>query len=35
MADNPAIQALVQALLDEDTQAFIESTYNGAVVPVK
>lgn len=33
--DNPAIQALVQALLDEDTQAFIESTYNGAVVPVK
>ena len=33
--DNPAILALVQALLDEDTQAFIESTYNGAVVPVK
>lgn len=33
--DNPAILVLVQALLDEDTQAFIESTYNGAVVPVK
>ena len=32
--DNPAIQALVEALLDEDTQQFIEETYNGAVIPV-
>ncbi len=33
--DNPAIQALVEALLDEDTQQFIEDTYDGAVIPVK
>lgn len=33
--DNPAIQALVEALLDEDTQAFIEEKYDGAVIPVK
>ncbi|WP_026668980.1 MetQ/NlpA family ABC transporter substrate-binding protein [Butyrivibrio sp. AE3006] len=33
--DNPAIQALVAALLDEDTQKFIEDKYNGAVIPVK
>ena len=33
--DNPAIQALVAALRDEDTQKFIEETYNGAVIPVK
>ena len=32
--DNPAIQALVEALLDEDTRQFIEETYNGAVIPV-
>lgn len=33
--DNPAIQALVQALLDEDTQKFIEEKYDGAVIPVR
>ena len=33
--DNPAIQALVDALLDEDTQQFIEEKYDGAVIPVK
>lgn len=33
--DNPAIQALVAALLEEDTQKFIEDKYNGAVIPVK
>ena len=33
--DKPAIQALVKALLDEDTQAFIEEKYDGAVIPVK
>ena len=33
--DNPAIQALVAALLDEDTQKFIEEKYDGAVIPVK
>ena len=33
--DNPAIKALVDALLEEDTQKFIEDTYNGAVIPVK
>ncbi len=33
--DNPAIKALVEALTDEETQKFIEETYNGAVIPVK
>lgn len=33
--DNPAIQALVEALLDEDTQKFIEEKYDGAVIPVR
>jgi D-methionine transport system substrate-binding protein len=33
--DNPAIKALVEALLDDDTQKFIEDKYNGAVIPVK
>lgn len=33
--DNPAIKALVDALLEEDTQKFIEEKYNGAVIPVK
>ncbi len=33
--DNPAIKALVEALLEEDTQKFIEDKYNGAVIPVK
>ncbi len=33
--DNPAIKALVDVLLDEDTQKFIEETYDGAVIPVK
>ncbi len=33
--DNPAIKALVDILLDEDTQKFIEEKYNGAVIPVK
>lgn len=32
--DNPAIKALVDALLAEDTQKFIEEKYNGAVIPV-
>lgn len=33
--DNPAIKALVEALLDEDTQKFIQDKYDGAVIPVK
>jgi len=33
--DNPAIKALVEALLADDTQKFIEDKYNGAVIPVK
>ncbi|MBQ4299919.1 MAG: metal ABC transporter substrate-binding protein [Lachnospiraceae bacterium] len=33
--DNPAIKALVAALLDEDTQKFIQEKYDGAVIPVK
>lgn len=33
--DNPSIQALVEALLEEDTQKFIEEKYDGAVIPVK
>ena len=33
--DNPAIKALVAALLDEDTQKFIQDKYDGAVIPVK
>ena len=33
--DNPAIKALVDALLADDTQKFIEDKYNGAVIPVK
>lgn len=32
--DNPAIKALVEALLEEDTQNFIKEKYNGAVIPV-
>ncbi len=33
--DNPAIQALVAALKEADTQEFIEGKYDGAVIPVK
>jgi D-methionine transport system substrate-binding protein len=33
--DNPAIVALVKALKSDDTRAYIESNYNGAVIPVK
>ncbi|MCR5355749.1 MAG: metal ABC transporter substrate-binding protein [Lachnospiraceae bacterium] len=33
--DDPAIKALVAALLDEDTQKFIQEKYDGAVIPVK
>lgn len=33
--DDPAIKALVAALLDEDTQKFIQDKYDGAVIPVK
>ena len=33
-ADNPAIQALVDALLSEETQQWIQDNYNGAVIPV-
>lgn len=33
--DNPAIQALVEALQSEDTRQFIEENYNGAVIPVE
>ena len=33
-ADNPAIQALVEALLSEDTQQWIADNYGGAVIPV-
>ena len=33
--DNPAVKALVDALLADDTQKFIEEKYNGAVIPVK
>ncbi|MCR4690443.1 MAG: metal ABC transporter substrate-binding protein [Lachnospiraceae bacterium] len=33
--DNPAIKALVDVLLSEETQAFIEEKYDGAVIPVK
>ena len=32
--DNPAIQALVEALLSEETQQWIQDNYNGAVIPV-
>lgn len=32
--DNPAVKALVDALLAEDTQNFIREKYNGAVIPV-
>ena len=31
--NNPAIQALVEALHSEDVRAFIEEKYAGAVVP--
>lgn len=31
--DNPAIQALVEALQSEDTRKFIEEHYHGAVIP--
>lgn len=33
-ADNPAIQALVDVLLSEETQQWIADNYNGAVIPV-
>ena len=33
-ANNPAIQALVEALLSEETQQWIADSYNGAVIPV-
>ena len=32
--DNPAIKALVEALLSEETQQWIADKYNGAVIPV-
>ena len=32
--DNPAIKALVDALLSEETQQWIHDNYNGAVIPV-
>ena len=32
--DSPKIQALIQALTSETCREFIESTYNGAVVPI-
>ena len=32
--DNPAIKALVDALLSEETQKWIQDNYNGAVIPV-
>jgi D-methionine transport system substrate-binding protein len=33
-ANNPAIQALVEVLLSEETQQWIADNYNGAVIPV-
>ena len=33
-ADNPAVQALVDALLSEETQQWIADNYDGAVIPV-
>ncbi|MDR0885571.1 MAG: metal ABC transporter substrate-binding protein [Clostridiales Family XIII bacterium] len=33
--DNPAIVALVEALRSDETKAFIEEKYNGAVIPAK
>ena len=32
--DNPAVKALVEALLSEETQQWIQDNYNGAVIPV-
>ena len=32
--DNPAVKALVDALLSEETQQWIADKYNGAVIPV-
>ena len=32
--DNPAVTALVEALLSEETQQWISDSYNGAVIPV-
>ena len=32
--DNPAVKALVDALLSEETQQWIADNYNGAVIPV-
>ena len=32
--DNPAVKALVEALLSEETQQWIADQYNGAVIPV-
>lgn len=34
MEDNEAIQALIEALTSDEVKAFIESTYEGAVVPL-
>ena len=33
-ANNPAVKALVDALLSEETQKWIQDNYNGAVIPV-
>ncbi|MBR1797785.1 MAG: hypothetical protein IJ757_07230 [Clostridiales bacterium] len=33
-ANNPAVQALVEVLLSEETQQWILDNYNGAVIPV-
>ena len=32
--DNPAVKALVDALLSDETQQWIQDNYNGAVIPV-
>ena len=32
--NDPAIQALIEALTSDEVKAFIESTYDGAVVPL-
>ena len=32
--NDPAIQALIKALTSDEVKAFIESTYDGAVVPL-
>ena len=33
-ADNPAVKALIEALLSKETQQWIAEKYNGAVIPV-